>query len=120
MDRPVNVRVAHPSWCDRAGCTVTDQDRPGYHVSRPMVLDPDPRTDVTATVRVCQGSPLPGCPERAVFVDLTVTFAAVDATDADVDYSLIMGGERTIALGRMLVSAGRIAAGRNGSFHEGE
>jgi hypothetical protein len=105
MNGPVN----HPSWCDRAGCTVTDPDRPGFHVSRPMVLDPDPRTDVTATVRVCQGSPLLGCPERAVFVDLTVTFPAVDTTDTDLDYSLIMDGERAVVLGRMLVTAGRIA-----------
>src|SRR2546423_8718129 len=105
MDGAVN----HPSWCDRAGCTVTDPDRPGFHVSRPMVLDPDPRTDVTATVRVCQGSPLLGSPERAMFVDLTVTFPAVDATDSDVDYSLIMTGERAMNLGRMLVTAGRIA-----------
>jgi hypothetical protein len=110
MNGPVN----HPSWCDRAGCTVTDPDRPGFHVSRSMVLDPDPRTDVTAIVRVCQGSPLPGCTERAVFVDLTVTFAAVDATDTDLDYSLIMDGERAVVLGRMLVTAGRIAADRDG------
>jgi hypothetical protein len=78
-----------------------------------MVLDPDPRTDVSATVRVCQGSPLVGLPERAVFVDLTVVFPAVDATDTDIDYSLVMDGERAAVLGRMLVTAGRIAVGRN-------
>jgi hypothetical protein len=112
MENPATVRVAHPSWCNRASCTVTgDPDRPGFHSSRPMVLDPDPHTEVTATVQVCQGSPLMGCPERAVFVDLTVRFPAVDATDTDLDYSLIMGGERTMALGRMLVTAGRVAAG---------
>jgi hypothetical protein len=79
-----------------------------------MVLDPDPRTNVTATVQVCQGSPLLGSPERAMFVDLTVTFPAVDVTDTDVDYSLIVDGERAMLLGRMLVTAGRIAADGDG------
>jgi hypothetical protein len=47
-------------------------------------------------------------------VDLTVTFPAVDVTDIDVDYSLIVDGERAMLLGRMLVAAGRIAADGDG------
>ncbi len=34
---------------------------------------------------------------------------ALDPTDSDTEQTLIMRGERALALGRMLVSAGRLA-----------
>ena len=102
----------HPSWCDRRRCTAGDD---GYHWSRPAVLDPDPGTRLGVTVQIGQGVPVPGQPDGgALVVDVTARVPAFDGTDRAEAYTLILSGRRAVALGRMLVSAGR--AGRGGSL----
>jgi hypothetical protein len=107
----VRLTIQHPSWCDRDRCTVTDHTRSGFHRSRPASLDPDPRTDVGVTVQLGRGTLVPGYPDSGtILVDVTVYLPAFDPTDTDERHTLILSGERAVALGRMLVSAGREAA----------
>jgi hypothetical protein len=75
-----------------------------------MALDADPRTDLGVTVQVGQGAPIPGFPDSGTpLVDVTVAMPASEETDTT-EYTLVLRGERAIALGRMLVSAGRAVA----------
>ncbi len=107
--------MQHPSWCDRTECTATGLPGGGLHWSPRAVLDPDPRTDISATVRIGQGTPVPGHPGSGpTLVDLTVHMPALDPTDTDADYLILMEGERAVLLGEMLVAAGRVA-GRSGN-----
>jgi hypothetical protein len=104
----VPASVEHPSWCDRTHCTATAKS--GFHWSRLVVLDPDPRTDLGVTVQLGQGTPVPDWPESGIpLIDLTVRLPAFDASDEAEEYTLVLRGDRAVALGRMLVSAGREA-----------
>jgi hypothetical protein len=102
--------VEHPSWCDRIRCTATASS--GFHWSRPAALDPDPRTKLGVTVQLGQGTPVPDWPDSGVpLVDLTVQLPGFDATDTADEYTLVLRGVHAVALGRMLISAGREAGG---------
>jgi hypothetical protein len=105
----VSCGIEHPSWCDRRYCTATGQGEPGRHWSRPYVLGPEASTDVGVTVRISQGAEAAGQTGQAALIDLTMHLPAVDPDDTDDERSLVMRGERAVALGRMLLSAGRIA-----------
>jgi len=102
--------VRHPSWCERNRCTAGGS---GYHWSRLAVLDPDPGTDVGVTVQLGQGTALPDHPDSgAVLVDLTVHLGVLEPSDRAREYTLVLRPQRAVALGRMLVAAGREAVGR--------
>jgi hypothetical protein len=103
--------MPHPSWCDRTRCLATADA--GFHWGRPVVLDPDPRTDLGVTVQLGQGTPMPDWPGSGVtLVDLTVCLPAFDPTDSPSEYTLVSAGDRAVGLGRMLISAGREASSR--------
>ena len=96
--------MQHPAWCDRAECTASEGT--GYHWSRRVALDPELGTDVSATLQICQGAR-----SAAVLVDLTAHLPGLDPADDGEECTLLMGGERAIALGRMLLAVGHAATG---------
>lgn len=104
--------VEHPSWCDRADCSVTDDpgDDTGFHMSSPMVVGPDPGTNVGAEVRLTQLNPAPGLlHEGIVLVDLTLRQPVSDPRDTEEDLIVVLSGGLAANLGRLLITAGREA-----------
>jgi hypothetical protein len=100
--------VDHPSWCDRAECTVTRSGQ-GTHAWPVARLEPDPVSGVRASVRMVEGVSVPGYPESGVVaVELMLAFPCFDPQVGDEDY-FVLRGDRACALGRMLISAGRLA-----------
>jgi hypothetical protein len=103
----MSTTVRHPWWCDRRHCVASEY---GYHWSRPAVLEPDPRTNLDVTVQLGQGAPIPDWPDSGVpLVELTMRRPAFGRA-APEEYTVILPSVRAVALGRMLLGAGRTAA----------
>ena len=103
------VTTVHPSWCATTECSVTPAGRSGTHVSRPVILDPD-RLFLRAEVRLVQSVRLSGYPDSGtVLVELTITLPTYDPSTPEEDFCVVLAGSKAEALGRMLLSAGRVA-----------
>ena len=108
--------IEHPTWCDREECSVDTGRGCGSHWSRMMVVDHDPSAGYHLGVQLSQGLPSSRDPSGdAVLVVMTlrlspVPFAQLPHDDEDV--AITLSGTRTRALGRLLVSAGRVACAR--------
>ncbi len=108
-----NLHAEHPSWCDRASCSVTAASR-DTHFSTTLTMEPDPPNKLRATVRITKGRPVRDYPDSGgVAVELMMTFPCFDQEIEDEEYYVVLRGEHAYALGRMLMSAGRqvLAAG---------
>ena len=105
----ITAIVEHPSWCDRVGCYVSE-DQMGTHLSPLIRLEPDPLSELEATVRITKGTKFPGWPHSGQpMVELMLAFPCYDDEVEDEKCEVVLRGERAVALGRMLISAGREA-----------
>ena len=103
--------MTHPSWCATGDCTAVNRRSPGAHVSRPVILDPDEHVFLAAAVRVVQWAVVPGyLDSRIPLVELRVTLPAYDASIPQERVYVVLRGRHAEGLGRMLVSAGKVAA----------
>ena len=72
--------------------------------------EPDPLSDLQATVRIIKGKPSRGLPHSGhPMVELMLAFPCYDDEVEDEKCEVVLRGERAVALGRMLISAGREA-----------
>jgi hypothetical protein len=109
----ITAIVEHPSWCDRVGCEVSE-DQTGTHLSPLIRLEPDPLSELQATVRITKSRKSPGRPHSGhPLVELMLAFPCYDDEVEDEKCEIVLRGERAVALGRMLISAGREATPTN-------
>jgi hypothetical protein len=101
--------MEHPTWCDPAKCSVDIDRNRGSHWSRMMVADHDPSAGYHLGVQLSQDM------SDAVLVVLTLRFSPVPFAQLphdDEDVAITLTGTDTRALGRLLVSVGRVACAR--------
>lgn len=101
---------AHTEWCDPGECSAAG---PGRHSSTTWTVGGygPSGTDLTVTVRVAQHrtSAGPTGGDGPPFIEQTVHSPALDRTDVDDDYTIVLNPERALAVGHLLITAGQAA-----------